>query len=691
YIYPELYDSTLFRAREFQQYNRFTLKGSYKSATSAEISLGTFNLPQGSVRVSAGGRQLIEGQDYSVDYNIGKVRILNDAILQSGQNVSVSFEDNSLFGFQSRSMVGARLDYDLNKDVRIGATFMNLFERPLTQKVNFGDDPINNKVYGLDFNISKDAPWITKFVDGLPLIQTKEKSSITAQAEVALLDPGHNRAINQGGDKGGTVYLDDFEGSTSNLRVDFPANSWVLSSLPQGDLELFPESGLTDTTLLGVNRARLAWYNGDSYVRSAADNNNPYTITFNQQDIFPNRQLSPAEQSILRGLDVTFFPRERGPYNFELPNGSPPYSQGYDIGSTSALDGEPKLKDPKTRWAGFMKGLNTNDFEAANIEFVEFWMLNPYMDSGNGQAVSKSGDMYIDLGSVSEDIMRDSRQFFENAIPTGQGTGATVNTGVGRVPVLPPVVNAFDNDPAKRVLQDIGLDGLNDDGERTFFKDWVTAIQGSALSNAEKNVLLSDPSADNFVYFGDARYQAPNDNPGLIERYRRFNSPEGNSPVNNNQGGGLYSNPSATNIPDGEDLNRDNSLNESESYYRYKIPLKKKANGDSELDDTSDELKDLVTEKVVVNKNGKDYIWYRFKIPLDAVSRQQIGGIQDFRSIRFMRMLWKGFDEQTTFRFATLELGRNQWRRFTQPLPPDDKTTGCDVTSVNRIPFDVNA
>lgn len=47
-------------------------------------------------------------------------------------------------------------------------------------------------------------------------------------------------------------------------------------------------------------------------------------------------------------------------------------------------------------------------------------------------------------------------------------------------------------------------------------------------------------------------------------------------------------------------------------------------------------------------------------------------------------MLWKGFDERTTFRFATLELGRNQWRRFTQPL------SQCDIP-IEPTPFDVNA
>ncbi|MEZ4964726.1 MAG: cell surface protein SprA [Saprospiraceae bacterium] len=683
YVYPQLYDSTLFRAREFQQLNRFTLKGSYKSSTSSEISLGTFNLPQGSVRVSAGGRQLVEGQDYSVDYNIGKVKILNDAILQSGQNVSVSFEDNTLFGFQSRTMLGARFDYEVSKEMNIGATFMNLFERPLTQKINFGDDPINNKMYGLDFNISKEAPWLTKMVDKLPLISTKEPSSITAQAEVAALRPGHNRAINQGEDSGGIAYIDDFEGSTANLPLANPANSWVIASTPQGDENLFPESAASlDSAFLlarNANRSGLTWFIADPSARDAVDALNPYTRLIQFQDIFPNRQLTPLEQSNLRSFDVTIYPRERGPYNFELPGG---YNGGL---LTKGFTTDGQLNLPETRWAGIMRGLVTNDFEAANIEFVEFWMLNPYMDKADDPGnISDDGIMYIDLGTISEDIMRDSRQFFENAIPTGQGTGTTAVTPWGRVPVLPPVVNAFDNDPAKRVLQDLGLDGLDDQGELQFFNDWVNSINNSTLSNNAKQAILADPSNDNFVYFRDPVFD--NTSPGLLQRYRKFNNQQGNSPVNNTQN----LNPSATNLPDSEDLNRDNSLNESESYYRYPIHFAKAmAGGQEVLDLNHPDLRDLITDTVVFRKeqSGPEYIWYRFKIPLDLTTRQTIGGIQDFRSIRFIRMFWKGFTEQTTFRFATLELGRNQWRRFTQ------NTLACKMydSPWNAVAFDVNA
>ncbi len=681
-IYQQLYDLTPFLAREYQQLNRFTLRGTYKSSISSEISLGTFNLPPGSVRVTAGGTPLVEGRDYSIDYNIGKVRILNDAILQSGQTVNVSFEDNTFFGFQSRSMIGARFDYEFSKDLTVGGTFMNLFERPLTQKVNFGDDPINNKVYGLDFSISKNAPWLTKLIDKLPLISTKEPSSISAQAEVAVLQPGHNRAINQGGDKGGTVYLDDFEGSTSNIPLTTQFNQWVIASTPQGDLSLFPESDLSNTSLsLGANRAALAWYVSDPSARDASDATDPYTRLIQYQDIFPNRQLTPFEQSSLRPLDVTIFPRARGPYNFELP-------KGYATSAGFTANGQLAL--PKTRWAGFMKELNTNDFEASNIEFIEFWMLNPYMDKTDGDPVSDAGSMYIDLGSISEDVMRDSRQFFENGLPTGTNNVVTDQSPWGRIPIEAPVVNAFDNNEASRKQQDIGLDGLNDSLEMSYgaIGAWYQTIQQDpTLSPNFKATVEADPSNDNFVYFRSNAFPPVPSGPGLLTRYSKFNNQEGNSPVNQNSND--FQNPSSTNIPDQEDLNRDRSLNETEAFFRYKIELKKKMEGGQEvLDDLDPAIADYITNIVDYTRDGRDYKWYRFKIPLDDAKREALGGIQDFRSIRFIRMFWKGFDERTTFRFATLELGRNQWRRFKQTLAG----CGSDIVGIPpAIPFDVNA
>jgi cell surface protein SprA len=274
-IYPHLYDSTLIRAQEFPEFNRFTIKGKSQSSSSSDISLGTFNIPRGSVQVYAGGQRLTENVDYVIDYNIGRLSILNASYIQPGTPIRVSFEDNALFSFQKKTMLGLRADYEVNKHMNIGATYMHLFERPYTEKVNIGDDPINNRVYGLDLNYSKEAPWVTKLVDKLPVISTKEPSILNFQAEVAALKPGHSRAINGGDDKSGVVYIDDFEGTASEFDLRTPETRWQLASTPQkafidGDpFEEFPESQYHDSLIVGVNRAHFNWYRVDRSVRTS--------------------------------------------------------------------------------------------------------------------------------------------------------------------------------------------------------------------------------------------------------------------------------------------------------------------------------------------------------------------------------------------------------------------------------------
>ncbi len=671
YSYYELYDSTVIRAREFPEYNRFTIRGSYKSSVSSEISLGSFNLPQGSVRVSAGGYQLVEGQDYEVDYNIGRVKILNDALLNSGVPINISFEDNTLFGFQTKTLLGLRADYEVSKNFNIGGTYMHLYERPFTQKVNIGDDPINNRVFGLDVNYSKESPWLTKMVDKIPLINTKEKSNISFMAEAAYLKPGHARAIDLGEDengnqeKGGVVYVDDFEGSASSYDLRTPANAWVLSSIPQNDENnnnpLFPESKLIDDLESGMNRAKLNWYRIDQSIRSTQDQDDPYAASIRQDEVFPNLQLRPGDNNIIQTFDLTFDPTERGPYNFDVPGGGQ-YSAGINPNGL--------LLDPETRWGGIMRDLNTNNFEQANIEYVEFWMLNPFMAKGDGSPVTQDGNLYINLGNVSEDILRDSRKFFENGIPP-EPTTPTDTTTWGRIPRTQAITNAFNNEESVRQAQDVGLDGLNNVGERAIFQDYLTQINASNIENDVKDAIVADPSNDDFRYFRDESFT---DQDGIFQRYRDFNNPEGNS-QSSAQTGQLSS---ATNLPDTEDINNDNTLSETESYFQYKVPI--------EQDNGILKFNNFIIDTI---QGFENRIWYRVKIPLDQPTKR-VGGIQDFRSIRFIRMYMHGFDERVTLRFARLELVRNQWRRYLrnssmdgpQPPNPFDNST-FDVNAVN--------
>ena len=663
--YKELYAETVTFAREFTERNRFTIRGSYKSTVSSEISLGAFNIPRGSVRVSGGSQQLVEGIDYEVDYSIGRVKILNSGLLNSGLPINVTFEDNTLFGFQTKTLLGVRAEYARNKDFSIGATYMHLFERPFTQKVNVGEDPINNRIYGMDVQYNANSPWLTKAIDQLPFISTKAPSSLAFTAEAALIRPGHASAVNQGADKGGTVYIDDFEGSTSAITLDFPPNKWALSSVPHSatDLagnELFKEYALTDSLVTGANRAKLNWFRVDDVIRTEEDRKDPYTADLELKDLFPNTNVQTGFSTLLNTFDLVYHPNQRGPYNFDLPGGYPSYTAG--------LDANGFLLRPETRWGGIQRSLPINDFEQSNVEFIEFWALSPYVKNTDPSA--NPGKLFIQLGSVSEDILQDSRNFYENGLPSPTSIARTDTTRWGRVPRVEPITNAFDNDPAVRERQDVGFDGLDDAGEKVIFKPWLDAVKLTLNADAY-NKINDDPSNDNFTYFTDKRFSATTD---IISRYSFFNNPQGNSQAAT----GAEINASNSQ-PDVEDLNNDNTLEENEAYYQYEIPFAADATGKGGLERSAN---DFIIDTIVVNR-GLAGTWYHFKIPVDQFT-SKVGSIENFRSIRFIRMFMTGFKEETILRTARFQLVRNQWRRYRRPL--DNISTGI----VDNMNFDVN-
>lgn len=663
FVYNQLYDSTVIIAREYPEFNRFLITGSYRSSVSSEISLGAFNIPRNSVTVRAGGAVLQEGVDYEVDYNIGRIKILNEAILNSGQQINVSYEDNSLFSFQTRTMIGTRLDYWISDDFTIGGTWMRLSERPFTQKVNFGDDPIRNNVYGIDLQYSSAAPWLTKAIDKLPFIQTKAPSQISFVGEAAWLDPGHNQAVEQDG--AGVVYVDDFEGSSTFYDLRTPATAWSLASVPRNGL--FPEAEFIDSLASGVNRAKLSWYQIDNNVRASIDQSliTPYTRLVREQEIFPNKQLLPGQQIDVRPLDLAYYPDERGPYNFDV-NGVP--------GISSGITPSGRLANPQSRWAGIMRSLQTNNFEAANIEFVELWVMSPFIDGEGGQG----GDLYINLGNVSEDILRDSRNFYENGLPAAGSTSRVDTTNWGRIPRTQAITNAFDNDANIRNAQDVGFDGVGSAEEGGLYSNFIDEITSFGVTGGgplNLNDVLADPSSDDFVYYNDDNVFDDSDD--ILTRYAKFNNPEGNSqPPSGNQLS------ASTNIPDSEDINRDNTLNENEAFFEYKIPFRP-----DPANPTGVASNQFITNSIT---SVEGQTWYQLKIPIDQFTNR-IGGIQDFRSIRFIRLYMTGFDEPVVMRFGRLALLRNQWRRYRRNLtgsglyvvPDDEDPTSFDLNAVN--------
>lgn len=659
YTYPELYTKTLFLAQERAEKNRFVIRGSAKSSVSSTISLGAFGLkPDAKITVTSGGRVLQQGIDYEVDYGIGTVRIINAAFLGPDVPLNVSYEDQTLFNFQQRTMLGLRADYDVNKDFQIGATYLNLFEQPFTQKVNTGEDPINNRVYGVDLRISKEAPWLTKMLDKLPFYSTKAPSQITLTAEAAYLDPGHARGINIGDEDRGTVYIDDFEGGTSQFNLMTAPQNWFLASVPQRHPE-FPETQVRDnTTIWGANRALMNWYlQEDAIVQKSADPSGIYSRLFTQTEVFKNLTVNAQQGQInlLRPFDLSYYPEERGPYNFDRPNGYPNISYGLRRGN--------RLKNPEKRWGGIMRALQNTDFEAANFEYLDIWMLDPTLEDAQRD---NSGKLLIHLGAISEDILNDSRRSYENGMPknTTDNNIRTDSTKWGRVPRTEiNLPRAFDASEEIRNFQDIGLDGLNDEGERNHFQGFLDSCRNAGILD---DAMQNDPANDNFIYFNDDRYT--NQTPSR-DRYRRNNMPQGNS-----SGNATNIPQFTTNIPDNEDINFNNTFEENEGYYEYKLDITPSTGTEGLVPN------DYYIEEVEGSQTKKK--WYHYRIPLDKF-RAKYGQIDGFRNIRFIRIIAKDFKNPITMRFARFDLVRNTWRRYRR----DSLTRG----GVNIDPFATDA
>jgi cell surface protein SprA len=678
YLYQILYDSTKTVARQFQQKNRFIMRGSYRSASSSEIFLGGFNIPPGSVTVTAGGQKLIENSDYQIDYGLGRLKIINTGILTSGIPINVAYEDNATFGFQQQNFMGLHLDYYANNKLTVGGTIMRLTERPFTQKTSFGEDPIQNTVIGTDVAYQSELPGLTRLLDKLPIFSTTAPSFINASAEVATLRPGHPKQINSL-DPEGAVYIDDFEGTRSAYDLKYPAAAWSLASVPFGARDrfgniLFPEASDNNKLTYGFNRARLAWYlieptlidpvgGVPGYVKS--DPNQHYIRLVQQQDVFPAKNLGGGVlNGALSTFDLTFVPNQRGPYNFDV-NGTNP-------------DGT--LSNPQRRWGGITRPLEYSDFEASNVEYIEFWLLDPFINKTS----SPGGTLFLNLGNVSEDVLKDSRKTFENGIPYPKDQSKLDRTAWGNVPQFQQqITRAFDNDPAARAIQDVGYDGLNNEEEAQFFAQYLTDLGNRlGVGTPAYTAAAADPASDDYRYFRDNYYDQGG---GFIRnRYLAFNNPQGNSPVAD--ASAAFSS-AATTIPESEDIDRDNTLNESEDYYSYRVELTP-----STLRVGSNFIVASQTANNVKMPNGttESETWYQFKIPIREY-QEKVGNIADFRSIRFMRMYLTGFTDTVTTRFAQLNLGRNQWRRYMFSLKnpgeniPDDERIGTDftVTSVS--------
>ena len=666
YVFQELYDSTLVSAQEMTEKNKFVLVGKYQGSAGNEIRLNAMNIPRGSVVVTAGGATLIENVDYTVDYTMGVVTILNQSIIDSGTNVDVKLENQSLFSMQRKSLFGAHLEYEFNKDFTVGGTIMHLREKPLTTKVNTGSEPLANTIWGVNTSWKTELQWLTLLVDKVPWIEASAPSTLQVNAEFAHLIPGHTKDV---GDVG-AAYIDDFEATKTNIDIHYPSY-WRLASTPTG--ASFTEATSTPPSYdYNKNRALLAWYTVDPIFGHPQSNTPKHikddleamsdhrTRIVYEQEVYPNKEVLPNADTKLAVLNLSYYPDERGPYNI----------------SAGEIGRDGKLTNPNQRWGGIMRKLDNTDFEKANIEYIEFWLMDPFLT--NSDAGYEGGDLYIDLGDVSEDILRDGKKSFEHGLPLNGDENMVDYTLWGRAPKTTSTVVAFANEAGAREKQDVGLNGLSTAEEFLFehngakpYADYVAALRGKvdptvlALWENDDYSPLKDPAGDNYHYYRGDDYD--NAATPILQRYKRYNGTEGNSPeMDNNASYGTAS----TLQPDIEDINQDNTLNDSERFYRYHISLRKE-----DLQRVGQQHIASIMETNVSLKNGQNVKvkWYQFKIPLrgDTAMMKKVGNIRNFKSIRFARIYMTNFSQETHLRLATFDLVRGEWRSYTKGLYQD--------------------
>lgn len=622
YVFRSLYRVTKTQAEQLEsEKNKFQLVGSYKSTGADGIPIGAFNVPRGSVRVTAGGRTLVEGVDYTVNYEMGRVQILDPSLLSSNTPISVSTENNATFGQQTRRFTGLNVEHKFSDQFMVGATYLNLNERPITHKSSYGGESVNNSIFGVNANFSTEVPFLTRWVNKLPNIDTDVESNLSVRGEFAYLLPGTPKASNFEGKT--TVYIDDFESSQTVNDISNPT-SWYLSSTPvESNL-----GGEAEDLSYNFKRAKLAWYSIDpifySSGRPSGINDqhlsNPFTRRVFREEIFPEQDIVQGQSQALFTLDLAYYPNRRGPYNYN------PAAASDNI-----------LPNPEQNFGGISRAINTTDFERSNVEYIQFWVMDPFIYDEN--ANNPGGVLNFNLGNISEDILKDGRKQYENGLPIDGSDANTISTQWGKVPANQSLIYTFSSEGQERANQDIGLDGLSNAEEKAKYPAFAHH---------------ADPANDDYQYF----LQAEGD---ILERYLKYNGTEGNSPVEVSD-----TNRGSTTLPDVEDINRDNTMNTINSYFEYSVPFRQ-LNGQLDTENNKYVVDTKTVQVTTPDNNSIPVRWVQFRVPISDPDKA-IGGISDFRSIRFMRMYLSQFSQNTVIRFGTLDLVRGDYRRFQRTL-----------------------
>lgn len=685
FVFNEIYEDTKINASRINEKNNFIMAVSFEGGTGRGGGTGTngskvnnvinlpFNVDANSITVTVGGRILRAGQDYTIS-GIGTLTI-DDQIASSCLEVRIQFEEADLFNFQTKWFTGVRAEYIVNENFNMGATLLRLNERPGgISRFSIGNEPLRNTKWGLDLNYSSESRFLTKMIDALPILNTKEPSNISFNAEFAQLLPGTSNIV----EGEGTSYLDDFENSITPIVLG-NFQGWKLGATPTTQDNRFFESAESSTLSFNDKKAKIAWYTVDNTTFYATNSpffpsnltqdeirGNAYERPYLPRQLFPGRDRFVVQTNEPL-LDIAYFPSERGQNNY-----------------STDLDANGLLTNPQNNFGAITRA-NTvlTNYVQQNIEYIEFWLLDPFISGEQGVVKdgvfntnnNTGGELVINIGDISEDVLKDDRFAFEHGLPEDGSTEGTVDNIWGRVTNESYLTDFYPNNlEESRQNQDVGLDGLNDEDEASFnsFNPFVQSL--NTLPSGTRDAILQDVSADNFQYYlGD---ELDDTDAGIIRRYKNFNGLDGNNSTAQTARGLT---PSFANAPDKEDLNQDNTLSSVENYFEYRIPLNR---------NTLQVGQGSVVDRVDVSDDGVNVSWYLFRIPISKPTRSI--GNPDLQTIKYTRLYLTGWRQPVVLRMAKFQMVGSKWLRVQKPLNapgfneiPDPSVTDFSVTVVN--------
>ncbi len=684
--YKELYTEKQNTADKSPKNTFYKIEGTSKGGVSGNFALD-FSLVEGSVKVFANGNQLTEGVDYEVDYSFGTITILSEQYLAAGQDIRIEYESNQLNAIGQKNFTGLRAEYEINDDISIGGTYFRLNEQPLSDKIRIGNESISNTVLGVDANAKFDTPWLTRFIDRIPLLQTKAESNISISGEFAQLRPGvsQTKAVRDAVDKGnlysdeenGLSFIDDFEGAELSISFTSPTR-WHLAAAPAAIPGYFPDQPFFSNPTMQLDnsieskidrsdlRSKFSWYSIPRNISSVlgGSRSTPESQVVLTEDVFPGRETNTVQDEVITTLDVHYNPTKRGQYNYNL-------------------DLKNKLEnEPENQWGGMTAVLPSGqeDLTQNNIEFIQFW-VQPILPDGKdpeaGDITDYNGTIYIDIGTISEDVVPNFDLNTEDGLANNLKNLEIDNFGANARSYLPANPTApqgqFSN--VNRAFEDVGFDGVPSSNgfddqkvETVLFAEFVDSMRTAYGENSpEFQSILADPSNDDYVFYGESQVQEL----PLHERfYRVMGYHEGNTP----EAGGDKR--AITPRPDTEGLVSRANVETNNNYYQYEIELNPADFNKLEIGSQGT----FIVDKVPGDKQTDR--WHLVRIPLSEFTRK-VGEIEGFQNISHIRMWMSGYKKPFTLRFATLEFIGSQWRKVDNIDETQNTTGDFRVSTIN--------